>query len=85
MTTEKQAGRGGALDVLKQLEYAFVPDIPADNIANARGLVAFLVSASMVNEPQSPDIVRGHMLVLSLLDVVLLQIEQQLLNTVSEN
>ena len=77
MTKEHELGRERALNVMKELENAFVPDIPAENIANARGLVAFLVSASMDDEPPSPDMVRGHRLVFALLDIVLLQIEQQ--------
>ena len=80
MTNEHELGRGDTLDVMKELENAFVPDIPAENIANARGLVAFLVSASMDDEPASPDMVRGNRLVFALLDIILLQIEQQFLD-----
>lgn len=80
MTKDHELGRGCALNIMKELEDAFVPDLPAENIANARGLVAFLVSASMDNEPPSPELVRGHRLVFDLLDIVLLQIEQQLLD-----
>lgn len=77
MTKDHELGRNRALNVMKELEDAFVPDVPAENIANARGLVAFLVSASMDDEPPSPEMVRGHRLIFDLLDIVLLQIEQQ--------
>lgn len=81
MTEDHERRRGDALKVMKELEEVFVPELPADNIANARALVAFLVSASMDNEPPSPDLVRGHRLVFSMLDIVLMQIEAQLINS----
>lgn len=80
MTKEHELERGNASNVMRELKDVFVPELPADNIANARALVAFLVSASMDNEPPSPDLERGYRLVFSMLDIVLMQIEAQLIN-----
>ena len=78
MITEREKGPVFRPEVMKGLARAFVSEIPGDNIANVRGLLAFMQSADLDTEPQSPDMVRGRMLVMLMLDIFIAQIEGQL-------